>query len=197
MNNFDVDALPAEARAGMDLFFGDAGCATCHAGPLLSDQDFHAIALPAFGPGKTRRFDPQPRDVGRMGESDRIEDAYRFRTPMLRNVALTGPYGHNGAYPTLEGIVRHHLNPVEGLDRWSRDLAKLPEAPWFEEVDFIVQADSREVARQRAKIDIVPIEISDNDVSAIVAFLQSLTGATANDRPLGRPARVPSGLTVD
>ncbi len=95
----------------MELFFGAAKCSSCHSGKLLTDQKFHALALPAFGPGRTRRFDPMVRDVGRMGESDDIKDAYRFRTPMLRNVALTAPYGHNGAYPTLTAMVRHHLNP--------------------------------------------------------------------------------------
>ena len=93
----DKAALSPQARAGLELFYGDAGCAACHSGPLMSDQGFHALALPAFGPGKTRRFDLQPRDVGRMGESNALEDASRFRTPMLRNVALTAPYGHNGA----------------------------------------------------------------------------------------------------
>ena len=193
----DETALTPEAKRGMDLFYGDANCSTCHSGPLMSDQEFHALALPAFGPGKTRRFDPQPRDVGRMGESDRLEDAYRFRTPMLRNVALTAPYGHNGAYPTLEGIVRHHLDPLKALDEWQRDLAKLPKVPWLQRVDFIVQADSREIARQRAKIDIDPIPLSDAEVSDLVAFLESLTGETAETRPLGRPETVPSGLTVD
>ena len=66
-----------------------------------------------------------------MGESDRLEDAYRFRTPMLRNVELTAPYGHNGAYPTLEGIVRHHLNPLGELDAWTTDNARLPKATWL------------------------------------------------------------------
>ncbi|MXQ06801.1 methylamine utilization protein MauG [Alphaproteobacteria bacterium GH1-50] len=193
----DTDALSPEAEAGMELFYGPAGCAACHSGPLLSDQGFHALALPPFGPGKTRRFDLQPRDVGRMGESNRIEDAYRFRTPMLRNVALTAPYGHNGAYPTLEGIVRHHLDPVAGFETWTPDLAKLPAAPWFQEIDFIVRADSREIARQRAKVDIAPLDLDDAEVARIVAFLESLTGATAKDRPLGRPETVPSGLTVD
>ena len=102
--------LPAPAERGRELFFGTAACATCHNGPLLSDQNFYALGLPAFGPGRTRRFDPSARDVVRMDESDNIEDAYRFKTPRLRNVALTGPYGHNGAYPDLEGI-RHHLAP--------------------------------------------------------------------------------------
>ncbi|MCY0151234.1 hypothetical protein OEG86_02000 [Hoeflea alexandrii] len=122
----DGSAMSPPARAGMELFFGKAGCASCHSGPLLSDQGFHALALPHFGPGRTRRFDPYVRDVGRMAESDRLEDAYRFRTPMLRNVALTGPWGHNGAYATLEGIVRHHLDPIASLEAWTPDMVLLP-----------------------------------------------------------------------
>ncbi len=193
----DTEALSDKAKRGLDLFYGDAGCSVCHSGPLLSDQKFHALALPAFGPGKTRRFDPQPRDVGRMGESNRLEDAYRFRTPMLRNVALTAPYGHNGAYPTLEGIVRHHMDPLAALALWGRDQAKLPDASWLEQADFIVQSDSREIARQSRHLDITPRPVSDAEVEDIVAFLQSLTGKTATDRPLGRPLTVPSGLTID
>lgn len=193
----DTTALSKQAKTGMDLFFGKAACADCHSGPLLSDQKFYALALPQFGPGKTRRFDLQPRDVGRMGESDRLEDAYRFRTPMLRNVALTGPYGHNGAYPTLEGIIRQHLDPLTALDDWTTDQANLPPASWLQPVDFIVRSDKRESERHRYALDIEPGNLTDNDVDALVAFLNSLTGATAETRPLGRPERVPSGLTVD
>lgn len=193
----DASVLSPEAKRGMDLFYGEAGCAVCHSGPLMSDQGFHALGLPAFGPGKTRRFDPQPRDVGRMGESDRLEDAYRFRTPMLRNVALTAPYGHNGAYPTLEGMVRHHLDPIGMREAWQHQDAKLPKAPWLERVDFIVQADRREMERQARALDIARRDLDDEGVAALVAFLESLTGETALARPLGRPDRVPSGLTVD
>ncbi len=193
----DKAALNADQLRGMMHFYGGAGCSECHSGPLLSDQKFHALALPMFGPGKTRKFDPQPRDVGRMGANDLLEDAYRFRTPMLRNVALTAPYGHNGAYPTLEGIVRHHLNPIGMLDLWQADLAKLPEAPWLQAVDFVVQQDSREVARHRRAVDVAPVDLSDQQVTELVAFLEALTGDTANTRPLGRPTSVPSGLSVD
>ena len=97
----DTQALDTAQKEGMALFYGKAECASCHAGPLLTDQKFHALAVPPFGPGRTRRFDPYVRDVGRMAETDRLEDAYRFRTPSLRNVALTAPYGHNGAIKRL------------------------------------------------------------------------------------------------
>ncbi len=193
----DKGALDGAALRGMELFYGAAGCASCHSGPLMSDQEFHALMLPQFGPGRTRLHDPTPRDVGRVGESNRPEDAYRFRTPMLRNVALTGPYGHNGAFPTLEGIVRHHLAPRESLASWTRDMAKLPEAKWLAPIDFVIQSDRLEAARHRAKLDITPLDMGDAEVADLVAFLGALTGATAETRPLGRPETVPSGLPVD
>ncbi len=189
--------LPANAQRGQDLFFESARCAACHAGPLFTDQDFHALGLPAFGPGRTRRFDPIPRDVGRMGETDLLEDAYKFRTPSLRNVALTGPYGHNGAYATLAEMIRHHADPVAARAVWTGDLAQLPEVPWIAAVDFAIHADSREMARQANAIEMRPIRLSDQDVDDLVAFLNALTGVTAEERPLGRPNKVPSGLPVD
>ena len=193
------DGLPLApaAERGRQLFFGEANCGSCHSGPLLSDQKFHALGLPAFGPGRTRRFDPMPRDVGRMGESDALEDAYRFKTPRLRNIALTAPYGHNGAYPTLEGIIRHHLNPAKARAEWTRDIASLPSVPWLQEIDFVIQNDTLEMARQAEKIDIKPVGLSDKDVSDLVAFMHALTGKTALSRPSGVPETVPSGLAVD
>jgi cytochrome c peroxidase len=194
----DRGALAPAQRRGLSLFYGKAGCASCHSGKLLSDQKFHALGLPPFGPGRTRLFDPMARDVGRMGESDRLEDAYRFRTPMLRNVALTAPYGHNGAYPTLEGIVRHHLDP-DGMRRaWTPETAALPHASWLEEIDFVVWKDTREMARQARFRDIEPVSLEDSEVDDLVAFLKALTGkVSVAAPPFGVPDTVPSGLPVD
>jgi cytochrome c peroxidase len=137
------------------------------------------------------------RDVGRMGESDALEDAYRFRTPSLRNVALTAPYGHNGAFPTLESIIRHHADPEKSKANWTRNMANLPSADWLKAIDFVIQTDSREMARQASAIDITPLPLTDQDISDLTAFLHSLTGASGNIRPMGRPSSVPSGLPVD
>jgi cytochrome c peroxidase len=193
----DAGALSAEAAAGMRLFYGEAGCAACHSGPLLTDQRFHALGLPQFGPGRTRRFDPYARDVGRMGESDRLVDAYRFRTPSLRNVALTAPYGHNGAWPTLAGMVRQHLDPPGARAAWRPAMARLPEAPWLAGTDFVIRQDRRETARHARALDIRPRTLTEAEQARIVAFLHALTGESAERRPLGRPERVPSGLPVD
>jgi cytochrome c peroxidase len=48
----EFDALSEEAKAGGLIFYGDAGCAACHSGVLMSDQEFHNIAAPQLGPGK-------------------------------------------------------------------------------------------------------------------------------------------------
>lgn len=193
----DPTALTPQQKRGLALFYGPARCGTCHSGPLLTDHGFHALALPPFGPGRTRAFDPYARDVGRMGETDRLADAYRFRTPSLRNVALTAPYGHNGAYATLEGIVRHHLDPLVALARWDRGQVVMPDHAPFRATDFAVWEDAREMARLRARVDIAPVTLSDAQVADLVAFLHSLTGRTAATGRLGKPDAVPSGLPVD
>ena len=185
------------AERGRQIFFETARCATCHAGPLFTDQNFHALGLPAFGPGRTRPWDHIARDVGRMGKSNLIEDAYRFRTPSLRNVALTAPYGHNGAFPTLERVIQHHINPKTSRKIWTRDMAHLPKAPWLEAIDFTIQSDTREMARQNRALDIIPITLKPKDIADLESFLHSLTGKSGNTRPLGRPTTVPSGLPVD
>ncbi|MFY0680674.1 MAG: hypothetical protein JXR13_08895 [Thalassovita sp.] len=193
----DQDALNAQQHVGMELFFGKANCASCHAGSLLSDQKFHALGLPAFGPGRTRRFDPIVRDVGRLGESDALEDAYRFRTPMLRNVALTGPYGHNGAFPTLMGMLRHHVDPEASRQAWTRQTPVLPDLPWLREVDFVVQNDRLELARQARVRDVYLPQLTEAELQDIEAFLHALTGAKAALAQSEIPQTVPSGLPVD
>ncbi|WP_370639375.1 cytochrome-c peroxidase [Cognatishimia sp. F0-27] len=189
--------LPGPAERGRQLFFGKARCATCHNGPLFSDQQFHAAGIPQFGPGRTRPFDPIPRDVGRMGATDRLTDAYRFRTPSLRNVALTAPYGHNGAYPDLRSMIRHMADPKTARAEWKREMARLPDIAWVSEVDFAILEDRIELARQDRNVDITPVSLSEDDIGDIEAFLLSLTGASVDRLPLGRPDAVPSGLPVD
>lgn len=189
--------LDDDAERGREIFFYSARCSSCHSGDLFTDQGFHALGLPPFGPGRTRRFDPIPRDVGRMGKSDLLEDAYRFRTPSLRNVALTGPYGHNGAFPTLEAMIMHHADPVASRARWTLSDAQLPDVPWIAAVDGAIAQDAAEMKRQASVQDLRSLSISEDDVQYLVAFLNALTGKTAEDRPLGRPETVPSGLPVD
>ena len=195
--NGDKNALNNTQKKGMELFFGKARCSECHSGKFFTDQKFYALALPQFGPGRTRFLDPYVRDVGRMGETDRLEDAYRFRTQTLRNVALTSPYGHNGAYDSLEGIIKHHLDPINSLENWDSSQVILPDAKWLEDIDFVVLEDRLERERLKSHLDIEPIDLSNKEVSELVSFLHSLTGKKSIWGKLGKPDQVPSGLPVD
>ncbi len=193
----DETALTAQQKAGLDVFFGKANCASCHTGPLLTDQEFYALALPPLGPGRIRSFDPMPRDVGRMGETDLIKDAYRFRTPSLRNVARTGPYGHNGSYATLEGIIRHHADPLGSLEKWDRSQVIMPVSARFAPTDFVIWDDHREMTRLKSRLDIKPMVLSDDEIASLVSFMHALTDETSIRGRLGKPKHVPSGLPVD
>ena len=195
--NGDESALSAEQKQGMDLFYGKAQCSTCHSGALQTDHGFHALMLPSFGPGRTRRFEHIARDRGRLNETDRLEDSYRFRTPSLRNVSATAPYGHNGAYNTLEGIIRHHLEPRESFDNYDRTQLVMVKDTYLSKTDFIINQDKREMARMRQYLDIDLPDLSNLEIRQIITFLQSLTDRRSLYGKLGAPLAVPSGIAID
>ncbi|OIQ33247.1 MAG: cytochrome-c peroxidase [Alphaproteobacteria bacterium MedPE-SWcel] len=188
------DLLPAAIR-GMDLFYGAAGCSQCHSGWLQSDQAFHALAVPQLGPGKAARFEAHNRDEGRIRVTGAAEDAFAFRTPSLRNVTLTAPYGHSGAFGTLDAVVRHHLNAARSLQSYDPDQTVLPRLDGA--ADWRVHQSAPEQAALLSAVAIAPISLTDAEISDIVAFLSSLTDETAAAGRLGVPDAVPSGLPVD
>jgi len=118
----DRAALSTEARQGLELFQGKAGCIRCHSGSLLSDESFQALGVPANpdifanplrhitfrrffrtlgAPGVERYQD----DPGLYGVTKAKADWGKFRTPSLREVSHTAPYTHNGSLATLEDVV--------------------------------------------------------------------------------------------
>lgn len=180
------------AQQGMDLFYGKAGCGSCHSGWFQTDHAFHAIALPQIGPGKAARFENHSRDDGRLRVTGDADDAFAFRTPSLRNVTLTAPYGHNGAFALLEDMVRHHLDPVQSLNDYALTKATLPEFPGASDAGQVGNADqTRKIA---AANELAPLTLNDAEVTAILAFLKSLEDPAER---LGVPKNVPSGLIVD
>ena len=187
-------ALPALAAEGLTLFYGEAGCATCHSGLFQTDHSFHAIAMPQLGPGKAARFENHTRDVGRLRVTGDAADSYAFRTPSLRNVAQTGPYGHAGAFATLESVIRHHLDPVASLQGYDGAQAQLPELPGAN--DFKVARDGAELQAMIAANVLPPKALSAQDIRALVAFLEALTDEASLQGRLGVPDAVPSGLPV-
>ena len=105
----DKDALTADEKHGAIIFYGKGRCGACHSGQFFSDFEYHSIGAPQgyFGP-HTRH-----RDIGRAAVTNRAKDLYKFRTPPLTGAATTSPYGHNGAFETLEEAVVHHFNPLK------------------------------------------------------------------------------------
>jgi cytochrome c peroxidase len=120
----DARALSDEAKRGLALFQGKAGCIQCHHGPLASDESYHNLGVP-----KNPVFEEDPlrqitlryqhvirgvpetvyrtadRDLGLYYTTKRDEDRGKFRTPGLRELKYTAPYMHNGVFFTLEEVV--------------------------------------------------------------------------------------------
>jgi cytochrome c peroxidase len=188
-------SLGDNALSGMALFYGKAGCYQCHKGIFQTDHQFHAIAMPQIGPGKTARFETHHRDIGRMRVTGKSEDRYKFRTPSLRNIALSAPYGHCGAYATLEGSVRHHLDPVRMLMNYDRRQAKLPELS--EASDWWVLDRPKETAAIAKANTLEPTSLTDQEIAQLIAFLHALTDPVSRTGRLGAPTEVPSGLRFD
>ena len=183
----DADALTMQQKRGMGVFYGKGNCAACHSGPFFSDRKYHAIAMPPW------RFDMRAEDKrlpplkGRISVTGAASDAYAMRTPGLRNVAHTGPWGHSGAFATLAAVVRHHLDPETSFDAWrAKAGADGALAQWSEELDAIAAANTLKGTK-----------LEDSEIADLLAFLKALTDEAALKGRLGKPADVPSSLALD
>jgi cytochrome c peroxidase len=142
----DAQALDAREQRGFALFQSQ-GCVACHPvgerTALFTDQGFHNVGVQARSeaerlrlqqvqliPGVQTTLTPQEiarfgvrdaQDLGRQEVTGRAEDARAFRTPSLRNVALTAPYMHDGSFYTLEAVVDHYI-----AGGWPADPAQDP-----------------------------------------------------------------------
>jgi cytochrome c peroxidase len=106
----EAGVLTSSERRGFDLFVGKARCGTCHFMPLFSGvapPDFvtsepEVIGVPGSARGRRRLLDSDP---GRAGVDHVEAHKFAFKVPTLRNIALTPPYMHNGAFKSLEEVV--------------------------------------------------------------------------------------------
>ncbi|MEN8176149.1 MAG: cytochrome c peroxidase [Pseudomonadota bacterium] len=196
----DNQALNRHEKDGLSLFFGKAGCAECHSGELFSDMDFHAIAMPQTGPGRGDGPDGHD-DFGREQVTRDEEDLYRFRTPPLRNVALTAPYGHAGAYDTLEDVVLHHLDPEASLwayhhEDYCREKPVLPSREDLDALDCVVMDDEDRVEDIAEANELDPVSLTDAEVDDLIAFLHALTDKSTIDLRRDVPKSLPSDLPL-
>jgi cytochrome c peroxidase len=164
------EAVPADVRRGFDLFAGKAQCSRCHFLPLttsvlpgdFTEQEFTVIGVPADSSGNA--LDPDP---GRYAITRNETDRRAFKTPSLRNIAHSAPYMHNGAFETLDQVIRFY-NRGGGL---GLGLSVPNQAP-----------------------EVRPLHLSREEEIALVRFLEALSDDPAPSAT-AIPERVPSGLT--
>lgn len=167
----DEDALSEREREGLRVF-ATSGCLACHAGPRYSDERFHNLGVPdaegsppdegraagarllaespfrLAGPHADDPPDDAPSPDELLEEANDPASLGAFLTPSLRNLVYTAPYGHNGAFWTLEEVIDHHLQGGG-------------EGGFLGEVDPLL----------------APVTLSDEEKQALVEFLVALEGA--------------------
>ena len=104
----EAHPMSESAKRGRDIFFTEKGnCTACHVGANLADEKYHNIGI---------GMDKESPDLGRFVVTKEEKDSGAFKTPTVRNVALTAPYMHDGSVATLEEVVEWydkggHPNP--------------------------------------------------------------------------------------
>jgi cytochrome c peroxidase len=183
----DHTALAPAAKRGLALFIGKAACVDCHSGPTFTDNRFHNTGVPQAGINTPAvdngRFDEIPKtlsnDFNTWGKysddqafgltkmaSVKLTDDLKgqFRTGMLRQIEMTGPYMHTGSLETLEDVVRFY--------NWGGGDASF--------------AGTKSSA-------MVPLLLTPQEQSDLVAFLHSLTGDPPS-ADLGKNTAIPDPL---
>jgi cytochrome c peroxidase len=178
-------AIEPAAKRGWALFNGKGRCNACHAfstaSPLFSDQKFHNIGIAAHktdfitlarkAAASVRSGDMKQIDelalqtnfseVGRFLVTKRTNDIGAFKTPGLRNIAITGPYMHDGSFATLWDVMDHYnkggvQNPFldGGMQRLGLSEAEIDDMVAFMAAltsDRFAEFGKKEMARQRAQ----------------------------------------------
>jgi cytochrome c peroxidase len=166
----DKNAISESARRGYEFFAGRANCIACHNGPLLSDDDYHALGVPTspdflnspmkqitfrfeqFSLGVPRQlYEQTQEDMGLYYVTKRAEDVGKFRTPSLRELKHTAPYMHNGLFKSLDAVV-----------------------------EFYNQGGGEQVNKSPI---LKPLGLTMDEQRDLVAFLESLSGDPLADKP--------------
>lgn len=161
-----VAALGESARRGLQLFLGRAQCFNCHDGPLFSDREFHGLGLPSLSdgepdPGRTRgREKVRTSTFNGVGEwSDDPDGPARFKIDLLPVHVHGGPEFRT---PSLRNV------SVTAPYMHQGQLATLEDVVRF--------YSTLEGASARRESILQPLDLSDEEVNDLVAFLDSLTG---------------------
>lgn len=151
-----TDSFTVAERAGFNLFMGKAKCGTCHYAPLFNgltpplyqETESEILAVPATK-GKIAELD---KDPGKAAFTKVNLHKYAFKTPSLRNIALTAPYMHNGVFATLKETIEFY-NDGGGTGRG---------------IDLPTQTLPNE-----------KLHLSKNEINQLIAFLETITDTSA------------------
>ena len=189
----NISAISASAKRGATMFFssiedGGANCVSCHSGDFFTDEQFHVLATPQIGRGKGNDNGVLTNDdFGRARETDLTNmdttDRYKFRTPSLLNVEVTGPWGHAGAYTSLEAVVTHMLNPADAIANY--DFSQLD--PNIQAADLLTNTQFALEQLELNRMNNVAgvhrdVAFVEADVADLVEFLKALTDPCVKDR---------------
>jgi cytochrome c peroxidase len=146
------------------------------------------VAVAQFGPGQGDGMDGND-DFGRARVSDSLLDKYKFRTPPLRNVELTAPYGHDGAFFSLRDFVAHYSESTLKLQNYDiTQLEPLLQGTVLDNfTDILATRDGR----------LSTLVMSEQEIDDITEFMKALTDPGARTLIGVIPMRVPSGLSID
>jgi cytochrome c peroxidase len=189
------NALTTLQKEGALLFFGRAGCVSCHSvsgqsNEMFSDFREHVAGIPQINPSFSNMVFDGPgmdEDFGLEQVTGNVADRYAFRTSPLRNVALQPAFMHNGAFVRLDDAIRYHLAAIDGAAAYNTALLPAdlqgtgPIIPVLERLDLLLRTD--------------PL-LSEYEFDALVAFVRDgLLDAGARPERLRRliPQRLPSG----
>lgn len=162
----DDAALTGQQKEGLELFAGKAGCISCHNGPLLSNEAYYNLGVPPYDGWETDelaqitfryelyakgvtedKYRKYKDDPGLYFRTKQTADLGKFRVPSLRYTKYTYPYMHNGMLETLRDVVEFY-NAGGGVNEFA--------------------------ATKTDKIQ--PLGLNDDEIDAIVAFIESLSG---------------------
>lgn len=198
----EVSAMTTGQKRGALLFFGGAGCVSCHAvaGPaneMFSDFRPHRIGgpqvAPAFGIGRGNVIFDGPdenEDFGFMQAEGDPALRYTFRTAPLRNLKVAPGFFHNGAFGSLETAIAHHLDVDRSLRRYDPAANHLPADLHVGPFKGILQAGIDPLLQK-------PIRLTDDELDDLVEFVRDgLFDARVPDFCDRLPDAVPSGLPL-
>jgi len=183
----DDNALSTDQLRGAASFLS-LKCSICHTGSTFSDNKFHDVALAQFGPGEGVLPNVHD-DFGRYNVTGKPSDLYAFRTSPLRNIELTGPYGHAGEFKKLRDFIAHYSNSDVALRTYNpRQIDPLLFGTLIDNTDAVL------AARDTLLNGVV---IPDSTIDRLTTYMTALTDPRARDLRRLVPDRVPSGLPFD